>query len=145
MAKMRAVKEAERILGLEDLRNDRERTEITGPDGEVLGMSPVPIAVVSDNGPCFRSEVFKTAFVGAGPLLRHVRTRVRSPQTNGAVERFFGTLKIRAPPPGRHRRRRCPGHGSPALPTLVQRRPTAPSTQRSDTCHQVLGAAERRV
>jgi putative transposase len=27
------------------------------------------------------------------PLLRHVRTRVRSPQTNGVVERFFGTLK----------------------------------------------------
>jgi hypothetical protein len=27
------------------------------------------------------------------PLLLHVRTRVRSPQTNGVVERFFGTLK----------------------------------------------------
>jgi len=26
-------------------------------------------------------------------LLRHVRTRVRSPQTNGVIERFFGTLK----------------------------------------------------
>jgi Integrase core domain len=26
-------------------------------------------------------------------LFRHVRTRVRSPQTNGVVERFFGTLK----------------------------------------------------
>jgi putative transposase len=26
-------------------------------------------------------------------VLRHVRTRVRSPQTNGVVERFFGTLK----------------------------------------------------
>jgi putative transposase len=25
--------------------------------------------------------------------LRHVRTRVRSPQTNGVIERFFGTLK----------------------------------------------------
>lgn len=26
-------------------------------------------------------------------MLRHVRTRVRSPQTNGVIERFFGTLK----------------------------------------------------
>ncbi len=24
-------------------------------------------------------------------MLRHVRTRVRSPQTNGVVERFFGS------------------------------------------------------
>jgi putative transposase len=31
--------------------------------------------------------------MGDDPLFRHVRTRVRSPQTNGVVERFFGTLK----------------------------------------------------
>ena len=33
------------------------------------------------------------AFDGDDPLLRHVRTRVKSPQTNGVIERFFGTLK----------------------------------------------------
>jgi len=33
------------------------------------------------------------AFAGDDPLFRHVRTRVRSPQTNGVVERFFGTLR----------------------------------------------------
>jgi transposase InsO family protein len=49
--------------------------------------------VVSDNGPCFRGEVFAQAFAGEDPLLRHVRTRVKSPQSNGVVERFFGTLK----------------------------------------------------
>ena len=59
----------------------------------VIGHAPAPIAVVSDNGPCYRGEVFKALFVGADPLLRHVRTRVRSPQTNGVIERFFGTLK----------------------------------------------------
>jgi hypothetical protein len=37
--------------------------------------------------------VFKTAFDGPDPPLRHVRTRVRSPQTNGVIERWFGTLK----------------------------------------------------
>jgi putative transposase len=41
---------------------------------------------VSDNGPCFRGETDKTAFAGEDPLLRHVRTRVRSPQTNGVIE-----------------------------------------------------------
>jgi putative transposase len=52
-----------------------------------------PIAVVSDNGPCFRGETYAAAFAGDDPLLRHVRIRVRSPQTNGVIERFFGTLK----------------------------------------------------
>jgi hypothetical protein len=37
--------------------------------------------------------VYKAAFAGEDPLLRHVRTRVRSPRTNGVIERFFGTLK----------------------------------------------------
>src|SRR5207302_2460582 len=40
-----------------------------------------------------RGETYETAFAGEDPLLRHVRTRVRSPQTNGVIERFFGTLK----------------------------------------------------
>ncbi|NKX86227.1 integrase core domain-containing protein [Nocardia coubleae] len=88
-----AVIEAERVLGLDDLRVDRGLAEVLGPAGETLGTAPAPIAVASDNGPCFRGEVFKTAFGGPDPLLRHVRTRVRSPQTNGVIERFFGTLK----------------------------------------------------
>lgn len=64
--------------------------EITG---EVIDIVPAPIAVVSDNGSCFRGETYQAAFAGDDPLLRHVRTRVRSPQTNGVIERFFGTLK----------------------------------------------------
>ncbi|WP_155525800.1 MULTISPECIES: DDE-type integrase/transposase/recombinase [Nocardia] len=88
-----AVAEAQRVLGIDDLRADRGSAEVVGPTDEVVGMVPVPIAVVSDNGPCFRGEVFKTAFTGPDPLLRHVRTRVRSPQTNGVIERFFGTVK----------------------------------------------------
>ena len=35
----------------------------------------------------------QSAFAGDEPLLRHVRTRVGSPQTNGVIERFFGALK----------------------------------------------------
>ena len=63
-----AVTEAERVLDLDDLRVDRGLGEVIGPAGEVLGTEPAPIAVVSDNGPCFRGEVFKTAFAGPDPL-----------------------------------------------------------------------------
>lgn len=59
----------------------------------MIGEAPAPIAVVTDNGLCFRSVIFADAFAGDDPLFRHVRTRVRSPQTNGVVERFFGTLR----------------------------------------------------
>ncbi|GAJ86290.1 hypothetical protein NBRGN_108_00030 [Nocardia brasiliensis NBRC 14402] len=65
---------------LDDLRVDRGVAEGLGLEGEPVGAVPAPIAVVSDNGSCFRGEVFKTAFLGADPLLRHVHTRVRSPQ-----------------------------------------------------------------
>jgi putative transposase len=88
-----AVAEAQRLTGLDDLRADRGLMDLLDPDGVVIGQVPAPIAVVSDNGPCFRGEVYASAFTGPDPLLRHVRTRVKSPQSNGVVERFFGTLK----------------------------------------------------
>jgi transposase InsO family protein len=75
--------------------------------GEIIDIVPAPIAVISDNGSCFRGKTYQTAFTGDDPLLRHVRTRVRSPQTNGVIERFFGTLKYehlhRSPTPAARR------------------------------------------
>ena len=88
-----AVAEAQRLLELDDLRVDRGLMDILDAEDTVIGQAPAPIAVVSDNGPCFRGKTFQTAFSGEDPLLRHVRTRIKSPQTNGVVERFFGTLK----------------------------------------------------
>jgi putative transposase len=88
-----AVTEATRLTGLPDLRADRAVMDILDAADTIIGQVPAPIAVVSDNGPCFRGEVFAQAFAGEDPLLRHVRTRVKSPQSNGVVERFFGTLK----------------------------------------------------
>ncbi len=52
----------------------------------------VPLVVVTDNGPAFKSIDF-AGFIRARPWLTHVRTRHRSPETNGVIERFFGTLK----------------------------------------------------
>jgi len=63
-------------------------------DETVIGQAPAPIAVVSDNGPCYRGTAFQALFADHDdPLLRHVRTRIKSPQTNGVIERFFGSLK----------------------------------------------------
>jgi transposase InsO family protein len=67
--------------------------DIFDANNTVIGHAPAPIALVSDNGPCYRGKTFQTLFADDDPLLRHVRTRIKSPQTNGVVERFFGTLK----------------------------------------------------
>jgi putative transposase len=89
-----AVAEAQTILGIDDLRADRGVMDIVDAQENVIGQAPAPIAVVSDNGPCFRGATFHTLFADQhDPLLRHVRTRIKSPQTNGVIERFFGTLK----------------------------------------------------
>ena len=89
-----AITEAQHILGLTDLRDDRGLMDILDAEDNVIGQAPAPIAVVSDNGPCYRGKTFQT-FIAAtnDPLLRHVRTRIKSPQTNGVVERFFESLK----------------------------------------------------
>lgn len=88
-----AIEEAQQVLALVDLRTDRGLMDILDADDNVIGQAPAPIAVVSDNGPCYRGKTFHAIFVDDDPLLRHVRTRVKSPQTNGVVERFFETLK----------------------------------------------------
>jgi len=77
----RAVVEAERVLDLDDLRADRGVMDVVDADDYVIGEAPAPIAVVTDNGPCFRGVTFADAFAGDDPLFRHVRTRVRSPET----------------------------------------------------------------
>ena len=88
-----AIEEAQRVLGLIDLRADRGLMDILDANDTVIGQAPAPIALVSDNGPCYRGKTFQALFTDDDPLLRHVRTRIKSPQTNGVVERFFGTLK----------------------------------------------------
>ena len=52
----------------------------------------VPLAVVTDNGPAMKSTALARWFA-ARTHLTHVRTRHRSPWTNGVVERWFETLK----------------------------------------------------
>jgi len=77
-----AIAEAERLLGgpLKDDLVDRATGEVH------------PVVIVSDNGPAFKSSRF-ALFIGSRPELSHVRTKHRSPQTNGVIERFFGAIK----------------------------------------------------
>jgi transposase InsO family protein len=78
----RAITEAERLLDrplLEHVTN-RETGEIR------------PVCVVTDNGPCFKSNDF-ARFINSRPELIHIRTRVKSPGQNGVRERAFQSLK----------------------------------------------------
>lgn len=47
--------------------------------------------VLSDNGSAYRSFAFRDACRSAG--IRHTRTQVRHPWTNGRAERFIGTIQ----------------------------------------------------
>jgi transposase InsO family protein len=77
-----ALAEVERLLGR------TLRAECTDPDtGELL-----PLIIVTDNGACFRSAVF-ARFIAGRPELRHVRTRIKAPETNGVAERYIGAVK----------------------------------------------------
>jgi transposase InsO family protein len=51
-----------------------------------------PLRIVSDNGPCYKSGAF-ARMIDKRPEIEHVRTRRRSPHTNGVVERYANTLK----------------------------------------------------
>jgi putative transposase len=77
-----AITEAQRLSG-------RPLAELLGDplSGEIR-----PIAVVTDNGPCFKSARF-AAYIQRRPELIHIRTRRKSPNQNGVRERAFGSLK----------------------------------------------------
>ena len=51
-----------------------------------------PLTIVTDNGPAYKSSDF-LHFIASRPELAHVRTRHHSPETNGVVERFNGSIK----------------------------------------------------
>jgi putative transposase len=72
--------------------------------GEVLGHALIadlvdrgsgelfPIRVVTDNGPCYKAGAF-ARYIASRPEFEHVRTRHRSPETNGVIERWYESIK----------------------------------------------------
>ncbi|MEX2612757.1 MAG: DDE-type integrase/transposase/recombinase, partial [Gaiellaceae bacterium] len=75
-----AIAESERLLGrpLRELLVDEMSGELH------------PIALVTDNGPCFKATRF-AAYIAKRPELIHIRTRRKSPHQNGVRERAFGS------------------------------------------------------
>ena len=51
-----------------------------------------PVIVVTDNGSCYKAAAF-ARYIASRPELLHVRTRKKSPHTNGVVECFNRVLK----------------------------------------------------
>jgi transposase InsO family protein len=47
--------------------------------------------VVTDNGPCYKAAAF-ARYIRERPECEHVRTRHRSPGTNGKAERLIRTM-----------------------------------------------------
>jgi transposase InsO family protein len=67
--------------------------------------------VMTDNGPCYRSQEFRDACRDLG--LKHIRTRPYTPKTNGKAERFIQTALrewayAQAYPTSDHRARHLP-------------------------------------
>lgn len=54
-----------------------------------------PVILVSDNGPCYKAAAF-ARYIASRPELTHVRTRRRTPQTNGVIEPYHGAIQIEA-------------------------------------------------
>ena len=77
-----ALTETQRLLGrsLLDHVTNQETGEIQ------------PVALVTDNGGCFKSARF-ARFIADHPELIHIRTRANSPGQNGVRERAFQSLK----------------------------------------------------
>jgi putative transposase len=84
-----AIETVEQALAETERLHGRPLLElVSDPDtGEVR-----PVALVTDNGPCFKSRRFG-AFIEKRPELIHIRTRRNSPGQNGVRERAFGSLK----------------------------------------------------
>jgi transposase InsO family protein len=86
--------------------------------------------VLTDNGSAYRSNVFLASCRAAG--LRHTRTKVRHPWTNGRVERFIGTLQRECAYRDHFTSDDRAGTRARALRSLVQHATTAHRARRTD-------------
>jgi len=77
-----AIAESEQLLGV-----SLQHETVDVGTGEIYGLT-----IVTDNGPAMKSIAVARWFADR-PWIRHVRTRVRSPETNGVVERTIGSFK----------------------------------------------------
>ena len=89
-----AVDDHSRYAYVEALPDEKGPTAAAFLLRSVIAFAAVGInveRVLSDNGGCYRSQIFRSAASGLGVGLRN--TRPRRPQTNGKAERFIKTLQ----------------------------------------------------
>jgi len=87
-----AIDDYSRLAYSEQLPNERKETAAAFWERARAFFADAGIAVravMTDNGSCYRSNVFAQAL---GPGVKHRRTRPYRPQTNGKVERFNRTI-----------------------------------------------------
>ena len=114
-----ALAETERLLGrsLLDAITDHETGETR------------PVALVTDNGPCFKSARF-AAFVDAHAGADPHPHEAEQPRPERRPRTRLRLAEVRAPLPPRDRRRPRPRPPRRALPAALQHRPAAPSPRR---------------
>jgi transposase InsO family protein len=89
-----AVDDHSRYAYVEALPDEKGPTAAAFLMRSVLAFAAVGVnveRVLSDNGGCYRSHVFRRAATDLGVGLRYIRPR--RPQTNGKAERFIKTLQ----------------------------------------------------
>ena len=89
-----AVDDHSRYAYVEALSDEKGPTAAGFLMRSVLAFAAVRInveRVLSDNGSCYRSHVFRSQAADLGVALRN--TQPRRPQTNGKAERFIKTLQ----------------------------------------------------
>jgi transposase InsO family protein len=73
--------------------NEGSSKEIVKALTGIFARFGIPCTLVSDNGSVFRSNEFESFLKGAG--ITHVKSSNYFPQSNGLIERFHRTLKLR--------------------------------------------------
>lgn len=140
-------------LKVHDLLAHSLLNDVTDPNTGTV----TKVILVSDNDPCYNSGRF-ARYTASRPELTHVRTRRKSPQTNGVTERYHGTIHIEAlwrdlPADGlemtekveplRHLCNRIRPHEAPARSNVIS--PTRPAPQsRPKKYHGLLDAGQSR-
>jgi transposase InsO family protein len=86
------IDDASRVDFVQVMANQREESAVAFPEAAVAYFAKLGVRierVMTDNGSCYRSKMFRAACKRLG--LRQIFTRRYTPRTNGKAERFIQT------------------------------------------------------
>lgn len=124
------------LIGLRILPRPQVKPILAWLD-DCLELCGTPLELMSDNGSPFVVWMPGVLTLFGKTLeelhVRHLRTQVNSPWTNGKIERFWGVLQGRGPRPGGLPHVRCRGGRLGAVRRLLQLRPAPRRAGLADT------------